>query len=76
MPGVTSKNYRLIMNKVEDIASLCSLTEEELNKIMGNSQDARSLWNFLHKEHVPKDQVTSSKPSRYGATKTFSKRKR
>ncbi|XP_052776482.1 DNA repair endonuclease XPF-like isoform X1 [Mya arenaria] len=50
MPGVNSKNYKSIMNSMTDIAELSTLTEEELTRIMGNAQNAKQLWNFLHKD--------------------------
>ncbi|WAR24634.1 XPF-like protein [Mya arenaria] len=48
--GVNSKNYKSIMNSMTDIAELSTLTEEELTRIMGNAQNAKQLWNFLHKD--------------------------
>ena len=77
MPGVNSKNYRLLMNKVQDLAELCSLSEEELTKIMGNSHHAKLLRDFLHSKHKPNDTAVSGKPSKAETApkKTF-KRKR
>jgi ERCC4-type nuclease len=50
MPGVTFKNYKLIMNKVENLRELSQLTEDELTTIMGNSKQASLLYNFIHKQ--------------------------
>lgn len=50
MPGVTFKNYKLIMNKVENFRELTKLTEDELTTIMGNSKQASLLYNFIHKQ--------------------------
>ncbi|CAF0936979.1 unnamed protein product [Adineta steineri] len=50
MPGVTFKNYKLIMNKVENLRELSQLKENELVTIMGNSKQASLLYNFIHKQ--------------------------
>ena len=41
---------RLILNKVKDITELVSLEEETLAAILGNSQNAKLLYDFIHKE--------------------------
>ena len=81
MPGVNSKNYRNIMAKVSDLAELSSLSEQELTKIMGSSQNAKHLHNFLHTEHKPSDSAVSNKPGTSNTGKTdpskrWNKRKR
>jgi len=48
LPGVNSKNIRRIMNKVDDLAHLISMTEEELNELLENSVNTRLLWHSLH----------------------------
>ena len=50
MPGVTFKNYKLIMNQVENLRALSRLSESELTTIMGNSKQATLLYNFIHKQ--------------------------
>ena len=50
MPGVTFKNYKLIMNKVENFHALTQLTEEELSNIFGNSKQAALLYSFIHQK--------------------------
>ena len=50
MPGVTFKNYKLIMNKVDNFRALTQLTEEELTTILGNSKQASLLYNFIHQK--------------------------
>ncbi|KAJ8306066.1 hypothetical protein KUTeg_016611 [Tegillarca granosa] len=57
MPGVTVKNYRKIMNKVHNLAELCTLTEEQLTDIMGNSISAKRLFDFIHSEHKQTENV-------------------
>jgi len=76
MPGVNSKNYRYLMNKVKDIAELSSLSEEALSGVMGSNQHAKLLWNFLHKEQTAADTTTGSKTTKTEPGKRWSKRKR
>ncbi|KAG0182633.1 hypothetical protein DFQ29_002965 [Apophysomyces sp. BC1021] len=49
MPGVTSKNYQHIMNAVDTIEELCSLTEEAIQKIIGK-QAGQKLYRFIHRQ--------------------------
>ncbi|KAL4235664.1 DNA repair endonuclease XPF [Mactra antiquata] len=76
MPGVNSRNYRSIMNKVENLVELSALSEEELNTIMMNSQHAKQLWNFLHREHDATKSSTDNENSKSGVGKRWKKRKR
>lgn len=75
MPGVNSKNYRSIMNKVADIAELSTLSEDALTGIMGSSQHAKLLWDFLHKEHS-EETASSSKGAKSETARKWTKRKR
>lgn len=38
------------MNKVKDMQELVSLSEKQLEGILGNDSNAHLLWNFLHAE--------------------------
>lgn len=74
MPGVNIKNYRKIMNKVENLADLCSMTEDQLAELMDNKSSAKLLYDFIHTDHKraeSSDKAIKSKDYR----KTF-KRKR
>ncbi|XP_052256550.1 DNA repair endonuclease XPF-like [Dreissena polymorpha] len=62
MPGVNFKNYKNIMNRVRDIAELCTLSMEELQGIMGTTQNAKLLWDFLHTEQNTEQTTSASKP--------------
>lgn len=78
MPGVNSKNYRNLMNRVTDIAELSTLSEETLSGIMGSSQHAKQLWDFLHKEQKAAETSAASgtKPGKSEPARKWSKRKR
>ena len=66
MPGINSKNYQYIMNKVEDMAHLITLSEEKLAEILGSSANAKLLYEFLHKEYNRTEVAPPSKPVRGG----------
>ncbi|XP_064605253.1 DNA repair endonuclease XPF-like [Liolophura sinensis] len=63
MPGINSRNYRQVMNKVESIAELSSLSQEYLTELLGNSGNAESLWKFLHQQGGVIEESTNQKPS-------------
>ena len=73
MPGVTFKNHKLIMNKVENFRELTKLTEDELTTIMGNSKQASLLYNFIHKQKG--DLVLDIKSKTTTTTNTWKKRR-
>jgi len=72
MPGVTFKNYKLIMNKVENFRELTQLNEDELTTIMGNSKQASLLYNFIHKQ---KDNLVLDIKSKTTSSNTWKKRR-
>ena len=72
MPGVTFKNYKLIMNKVENLRALTRLTEDELTTVMGNSKQASLLYNFIHKR---KDELVVDIKSKTASNSTWKKRR-
>ena len=39
------------MNKVKDMQELVSLSESQLEGILGNDTNAKLLWNFLHSNY-------------------------
>lgn len=49
IPGVTAKNFPLIIAKVDSLYDLCKLSVEELAEIVG-SEPAREIMGFLEQE--------------------------
>ncbi|KAI9492695.1 hypothetical protein BDB00DRAFT_826788 [Zychaea mexicana] len=47
LPGVTSKNYKILMNAVENLQQLFRLSVEDLKKLIGE-EPARKLHQFIH----------------------------
>ncbi|KAG8513463.1 DNA repair endonuclease XPF, partial [Galemys pyrenaicus] len=56
MPGVNAKNCRALMNQVGSIAELARLSQAELAEVLGNSANAKQLYEFIH---TPYTQVVS-----------------
>jgi len=48
LPGITERNYRKVMHKVESIEKLCGLTEEEIADVLEDARQAKTLHTFLH----------------------------
>lgn len=47
LPGVTDANYRALMNGVNSLAELATLSCEQLERLMGGTKAAQALYNFL-----------------------------
>lgn len=52
LPGVNAKNCRAIMNHVKNIAELTTLSLERLSEILGNSNAAKQLYDFIHTSYT------------------------
>nr|XP_004652331.1 DNA repair endonuclease XPF [Jaculus jaculus] len=48
MPGVNAKNCRSLMNHVKNIAELATLPQDKLASILGNTGNAKQLYDFIH----------------------------
>ncbi|XP_074107002.1 DNA repair endonuclease XPF mei-9 isoform X2 [Cotesia typhae] len=60
LPGVHTKNLRLILNKGSSLDSLVRLTEEELAELLGNKSNAQMLHQALHKRYKPENTASGS----------------
>lgn len=49
MPGVTSRNYKILMNAVENLEQLCAMNQNELKALIGE-EPARKLHGFIHQK--------------------------
>jgi len=49
LPGVDSKNYKRLMNKITNLKELGQKSQEELTELLNSSVNAEKLWNFFHK---------------------------
>ncbi|XP_004691807.1 PREDICTED: DNA repair endonuclease XPF-like [Condylura cristata] len=48
MPGVNAKNCHALMNQVGSLAELARLSQAELAAVLGNSANAKQLYDFIH----------------------------
>lgn len=63
MPGVSLKNYTLLMRKFTSLADMFKASQEELSSVMGNAAQAKALWEAIHIpiEHNPQKPVPQRK---------------
>ncbi|XP_054625015.1 DNA repair endonuclease XPF isoform X2 [Dunckerocampus dactyliophorus] len=48
MPGVSTKNLRALMKSADSLADLARLSQDKLAEILGNANNAKLLYEFLH----------------------------
>uniref|UniRef100_A0AAQ5YQ23 DNA repair endonuclease XPF n=1 Tax=Amphiprion ocellaris TaxID=80972 RepID=A0AAQ5YQ23_AMPOC len=48
MPGVNMKNYRALIKNAGSLADLAELSQNKLEEILGNADNAKLLYEFLH----------------------------
>ncbi|KAF4523777.1 hypothetical protein B566_EDAN009009 [Ephemera danica] len=53
LPGVTTKNLHLVLNKGQSLDHLLTLSEEQLAEMLENSQEAKTLHHALHTTLAP-----------------------
>lgn len=51
MPGVTSKNYRILMNAAETLEELFHMSREQLKELIGE-EPSKHLYDFIHKKQA------------------------
>jgi DNA excision repair protein ERCC-4 len=49
MPGINSSNYKLIINKVNNLEELAKMSSREISKIIGE-ECGQKLYQFLRKK--------------------------
>jgi DNA excision repair protein ERCC-4 len=51
MPGVTSRNWKLVMSRVESIRDLCDVeSEEAMKEVIGGQDQGKACWKFINKD--------------------------
>lgn len=48
MPGVNTKNYRALIKNADSLADVAKLSQEKLTEILGNANNAKLLYEFIH----------------------------
>ncbi|KDE08113.1 hypothetical protein MVLG_01595 [Microbotryum lychnidis-dioicae p1A1 Lamole] len=54
LPGVTTKNYRYVMNRVDSVESLCELDLAQMQELIG-VEAGRTLWKFVNRNVADED---------------------
>lgn len=62
------------MNKVENIAELCSMSEDQISELLDNKSSAKLMYDFIHTDH--KQSEHSGKAIKAKDLKKTLKRKR
>ncbi|KZT71130.1 hypothetical protein DAEQUDRAFT_688077 [Daedalea quercina L-15889] len=47
LPGITAKNVKHVMSKVESVAELCELSLAQMQEILG-AEPGKACWTFMH----------------------------
>lgn len=76
LPGVHSKNLRVLLNKGQSLNHLIKLTKEELKETLGNTKDAEMLHKALHENCLSTDEKSSVKVSKVRGKQLFTRVKR
>uniref|UniRef100_A0A3Q0RCE3 DNA repair endonuclease XPF n=1 Tax=Amphilophus citrinellus TaxID=61819 RepID=A0A3Q0RCE3_AMPCI len=48
MPGVNTKNYKALIKNADSLADIAKLSQEKLAEILGNVNNAKLMYEFLH----------------------------
>ncbi|XP_030610872.1 DNA repair endonuclease XPF [Archocentrus centrarchus] len=48
IPGVNTKNYRALIKNADSLADIAKLSQEKLAEILGNVNNAKLMYEFLH----------------------------
>lgn len=76
LPGVHSKNLRVLLNKGKSLDHLIKLSQEELKEILGNKNDAELLYKALHEKCLTDEGPGTSKVSKVRGKRLFSRVKK
>ncbi|XP_018359378.1 PREDICTED: DNA repair endonuclease XPF [Trachymyrmex cornetzi] len=76
LPGVHSKNLRVLLNKGKSLDHLIKLSQEELKEILGNKNDAELLYKALHEKCLIDEGPGTSKVSKVRGKRLFSRVKK
>ena len=64
LPGMTTRNIYGVLNKVNTLSELMTLSQEDLEELLGSSQSASDLYESLHVKLSPPEQ-----PEKMGGAK-------
>lgn len=51
MPGITSRNWKLVISRVENIRDLCDVeSEDAMKEVIGGQEQGKACWDFINKD--------------------------
>jgi DNA excision repair protein ERCC-4 len=51
MPGITSRNWKLVISRVESIRDLCDVeSEDAMKEVIGGQEQGKACWDFINKD--------------------------
>ncbi|XP_017761721.1 PREDICTED: DNA repair endonuclease XPF [Eufriesea mexicana] len=65
LPGVTTKNLHLILNKGQSLDNLNTLTKEELTELLKNRNEAQMLYNAFHEKCSPAEEKLNTNGKKF-----------
>lgn len=66
MPGVNTKNYRALIKNADSLADLVKFSQDKLAELLGNANNAKLLYEFLHNVADVQAPVQKSKQTSQG----------
>ena len=67
LPGITTKNIYAILNRVNSLAELLTLTIEDIEELLGSKQNATDLHESLHGKLKPVEEMAEIKRPVFGS---------
>ena len=67
LPGITTRNVFAILNKVNSLAELLTLSVEDIEEILGSKQNAADLYESLHGKLKPIEEGAEVKRPVFGS---------
>ena len=76
LPGITSKNVYSLLNKVDSLAELVTLTAEQLEEVLQSKEAAKELHDSLHRRAIAQDTDAGEKKEKKKPAARFKTRKK
>ena len=67
LPGITTRNIYAILNRVNSLAELLTLTIDDIEEILGSKQNATDLHESLHGKLKPMEESAEIKRPIFGS---------
>jgi len=75
LPGVTTQNILNVLNKGQSLTNMLTMSLQELQILTGNSTDAETLYNALHRILKPSNEFIVKPQSSKSFRATINKKR-